>query len=225
MSNMKFAVCSIYDESYAELGDVTIGSNAKKYCDLHGYDLIVRKDNFVLPKNQIGYEKVHLILETLATNKYEWIYWRGADTMITNLDIELRDLVSVYDFFIIGCDVHNLNADSFFIRNCKKSIQFFTEVLDNRHNYVDEQQAFHMLHAKYQFNVVPQKYLNSYDYSLYLSTEPFNVNGPQQECAPGLDIFGQSGQWTPGDFLIHWPGISLTKRIELAKKLSQKFDI
>ena len=222
---MKFAVCSIYDEGYAELGDITIGINAKKYCDLHGYDLVVRRDNFSLPNNQLGYEKVHLILEILATNKHEWIYWRGADTMQTNLNIELRDMVSIYDFFIIGCDVHNINADSFFIRNCEKSIQFFTEVLEDRHKYVDEQQAFHMLYQKYQFKVLPQKCINSYDYNLYLSTEPFNVNGLQPECAPGLDIFGQSGQWTPGDFLIHWPGISLTKRIELAKELSQNYNI
>jgi len=222
---MKFAVCSIYDEGYAELGDITIGGNAKKYCDRYGYDLIVRKDNFVLPKHQIGYEKIHLILETLASGRYDWIYWRGADTMITNFDIELRDLVTPYDFFIIGTDVHNLNADSFFIKNCEKSIQFFTEILTDAHKYVDEQQAFHMLHNKYRFLVVPQKFINSYDYKLYLAREDFNKNGYQPECESGNDIFGLSGQWTPGDFLIHWPGISLEKRIELAKELTEKYNI
>lgn len=222
---MKFAVCSIYDDGYAELGDVTIQGNAKKYCELHGYDLVVRRDNFVLPKNQIGYEKIHLILETLSTNKYDWIYWRGADTMITNLSLELRDFVTLYDFFIIGCDVHNINADSFFIRNCPRSIEFFTEILNNRDQYVDEQQAFDRLYQKYRFSIIPQKWINAYDYPLYLSTEAFNVNGPQPECAAGLDVFGQSGQWTPGDFLIHWPGISFQKRVELAKQLQKQYDL
>jgi hypothetical protein len=216
---MKFAVCSIYDSAYAELGNITIDKNAKEYCYKYGYDLIVRKDNFVLPKHEVGYEKIHLILEVLNTNKYDWIYWRGADTMITNFDIELRDLVSPYEFFIIGSDVHNLNADSFFIRNCQTSINFFTEIFNDRSKYVDEQQAFHMLHQKYNFKVIPQKFINSYDYTLYTSLEPFNKNGYQPECESGLDIFGQLGQWTPGDFLIHWPGITLDKRIELARKL------
>jgi hypothetical protein len=139
--------------------------------------------------------------------------------MITNFDIELRDLVSPYEFFIIGSDVHNLNADSFFIRNCQTSINFFTEIFNDRNKYVDEQQAFHMLHQKYNFKVIPQKFINSYDYTLYTSLEPFNKNGYQPECESGLDIFGQLGQWTPGDFLIHWPGITLDKRIELARKL------
>jgi hypothetical protein len=216
---MKFAVCSMYDSAYAELGNITIDKNAKEYCYKHGYDLIVRKDNFVFPKHEVGYEKIHLILEVLNTNKYDWIYWRGADTMITNFDIELRDLVSPYEFFIIGSDVHNLNADSFFIRNCQTSINFFTEIFNDRNKYVDEQQAFHMLHQKYNFKVIPQKFINSYDYTLYTSLEPFNKNGYQPECESGLDIFGQLGQWTPGDFLIHWPGITLDKRIELARKL------
>lgn len=222
---MKFAVCSIYDDSYAELGDITIGHNAKKYCDSHGYDLIVRRSDFALPKNQMGYEKIHLVLEVLQTTQYDWVYWRGADTMMTNLEVELRDLVTPYDFFIIGCDVHNINADSFFIRNCEKSIEFFTEVLDDRYKYVDEQQAFHYLYQKYQYRVIPQKWINSYDYKLYLSSESYNVNGPQPECMPGLDIFGQSGQWTPGDFLIHWPGIALAKRVELAKQLKQDYNL
>ena len=178
-----------------------------------------------MPKNQIGYEKIHLILEILKTNQHDWIYWRGADTMITNMSMELRDFVTLYDFFIIGCDVHNLNADSFFIRNCPRSIEFFTEILNNRHLYVDEQQAFDRLHQKYGFTVIPQKWINAYDYNLYLSTEPFNVNGPQPECASGLDVYGRSGQWTPGDFLIHWPGISLQKRIELAKQLQKQYDL
>lgn len=216
---MKFAVCSMYDENYSQLGEITIENNAKKYCDHHGYDLLVKKDNFHFPLSQAGYEKLYFILEVLSTKKYDWVYWRGADTMITNFNIELRDLVTAYDFFIISCDVHNINADSFFIRNCDKAFEFFTEIINNRHLYEDEQQAFHRLHHKYKFLVVPQKYLNSYDYNLYLSYEKYNKNGYQPESIPKSDIFGQYGQWEPGDFLIHWPGITLDKRIELAKEL------
>jgi hypothetical protein len=44
--------------------------------------------------------------------------------------------------------------------------------------------------------------MNSYDYALY-----GNENN--------------EGQWQPGDFVIHFPGLSLEKRIELVRKYSK----
>ena len=32
-----------------------------------------------------------------------------------------------------------------------------------------------------------------------------------------MDLLGNDGQWQPGDFLIHWPGISLERRLNLAQ--------
>ena len=65
--------------------------------------------------------------------------------------------------------------------------------------------------------VIPQKYINVYDYNLYLSPEPWNVYGIQPECTHQKDIFGLNAQWMTGDFMIHWPGIRNDKRVELAK--------
>jgi hypothetical protein len=65
--------------------------------------------------------------------------------------------------------------------------------------------------------LVPQKFMNSYDYSLYLSQEPWNVYGVQPESIPNQDQLGYYGNWNIGDFLLHWPGIRNDKRIELAK--------
>ena len=140
--------------------------------------------------------------------------------MITNFNIKLDDLIYEDSFFIIAADIHGINADSFFIKNTPISIKFFEEILEKKDNYIDEQQAFNMLRHKYDFKIIPQKFINSYDYSLYCCIEDFNINGYQQECESQKDIFGLKGQWTNGDFLIHWPGISLSKRIELAKELN-----
>ena len=219
---MKIAVCSIFDDAYAQLGNITISNNCKKYCDKHGYDLIVRTTDFMMPKSQMGYEKIDLILSVLKTNQHDLIFWRGVDTMITNFTIKLNEIVELDNFFIIAADVHGINADSFLIKNCQQSIEFFEEILRDRFNYIDEQHAFKMLQHKYNIKVIPQKYINSYDYSLYCSYEPFNHNGYQTECEAGVDIFGQTGQWSIGDFMIHWPGITLDKRIQLANEYLDK---
>lgn len=219
---MKIAVCSIYDANYEKLGNITINDNAKQYCDKHGYDLIVRTDNFVMPSSQIGYEKIDFILSVLKTNQHDLIFWRGADTMITNFTKKLDEIVELDNFFIIAADVHGINADSFLIKNCQLAINFFEEILRDRSNYIDEQHAFNMLRDKYNIKVIPQKYINSYDYNLYCSHEPFNHNGYQPECESGLDIFGHDGRWSTGDFMIHWPGITTEKRIELALEYASK---
>ena len=219
---MKIAVCSIFDSSYTELGNITIYDNCKQYCDKYGYDLIVRTDNFQLPRHQIGFEKIDLILSIMKSSQHDLIFWRGVDTMITNFSKQLTDIIELDNFFIIAADVHGINADSFIIKNCAKSIEFFEEILRDKNMYIDEQHAFKMLQSKYDIKVIPQKFINSYDYKLYCTQEEFNHNGYQSECEPGLDIFGQNGQWSDGDFMIHWPGITLSKRIELANEYQNK---
>lgn len=58
---------------------------------------------------------------------------------------------------------------------------------------------------------LPQRRMNSYDYTLYLEMYP---DMPGVKAAK--DIFGNDGQWKVGDFLIHWPGLPLKQRLGLA---------
>jgi hypothetical protein len=84
-----------------------------------------------------------------------------------------------------------------------------TEVVDQYANhYFYEQQA--MIDSVFleenagKIKIVPQRYLNAYQNSLY----------PHQSK---YDCLGTDGTWQHGDWLIHWPGTSLEKRLELAK--------
>jgi hypothetical protein len=58
--------------------------------------------------------------------------------------------------------------------------------------------------------IVPQKFINSYDYDLYPGIIPHIFK---------KDLFGNDGQWQVGDFLIHWPAVALDKRIQLAHNM------
>ena len=37
----------------------------------------------------------------------------------------------------------------------------------------------------------------------------------------GIDLLGQDGQWAPGDFVIHWPGLPNDARVKLAEHYKQ----
>jgi hypothetical protein len=55
--------------------------------------------------------------------------------------------------------------------------------------------------------IVPQKYMNSY------------VQEPYDYCDIRKDIFGNSGEWTSGDWIVHWPGLHKPLRLDQAKKM------
>jgi hypothetical protein len=54
--------------------------------------------------------------------------------------------------------------------------------------------------------VLSQRTMNSYDYKMY--------------GVPGIDLTWKSGQWEPGDFVLHWPALSNQTRIALSKQIS-----
>jgi hypothetical protein len=54
-----------------------------------------------------------------------------------------------------------------------------------------------------KIKIVPQRYLNAYQNSLY----------PHQGI---YDCLGNDGTWQHGDWLIHWPGTQLETRLQLA---------
>jgi hypothetical protein len=59
--------------------------------------------------------------------------------------------------------------------------------------------------------LVPQRTMNSYNYSLYKGW------GPE----PMLDKLGNVGDWQIGDFAIHWPAQSLEFRLQAFDYYSQ----
>lgn len=216
---MKFAIVTAHTDNYTPLTDITWDQNKKLYAERHGYDAFALT-KFKYPLNQISFERSEFVVELLESGKYDWIYVAGGDTMITNFTIKLEDLVdNMYDF-IIGVDCHNINNDSFLARATPLTIQWLKKVVSMRDAYSTAQwldqsamiDTLDMMGDK--IKIVPHRFFNSYDYWQY----------PQdyQPHIDKVDIFGNDGQWQQGDFLIHWPGIKLERRIQLAnEKLTQ----
>lgn len=229
---MKIAVMCIYTEDIKELASITIHGNKLRYCKKNGYDLIVKTKNF--DYKHLGFEKIKFVKSVIETGKYDWIYWCGCDTMVTNFNIKLESIIDEKYDFIIAKDLWDFNADSFLCRSSPNSIAFLKAVLDSYDTYIDQDgnakdfgtrlpdgsarcwaeqgsiiDLYNMTDFKKIVKVVPQKVLNSYLYHLYASSWH----------QKGLDADGNDGSWSKGDFLLHMPGMPNQLRLNISKAI------
>ncbi len=235
---MRFCVLTMYTKEIKELAVVTVEYNKRKYCEKYGYDLDIRKDpkkfnttrDFGMP--HFGYEKIGALLDVIRKDNYDWIFWCGSDTMITNYNIKLEDLIDNDKHFIVPNDLWGLNTDCLLVRSSAESVAFLEEVYGTFHTFVDsngvnidtgvrlpdggarawaEQGAINDLKDKYAdiIKAVPQKTMNSYLYHMY----------PSPWHQKGLDCDGNNGTWSKGDFMLHLPGMPNDVRLNVVINL------
>lgn len=79
--------------------------------------------------------KLHLVLDELESDQYDYVMWLDSDTFIKNFDIDLNDILNSYssDIFV-GSDNHAfmsiVNAGVFIIRNSDVGKQFLEDCID-----------------------------------------------------------------------------------------------
>lgn len=224
-----YALFTQHDEAYAPLSSLTWDQNKMIYAKRHGYATHVLTDKFVN-----GFQKIHMAKNILENNpNYKWIWWTGADSLITNMKIKIEDRVMDQYHFLISVDNNGLNADSLLIRNSPEGRAIIDDILSKEaecSQYWDSEQkalgytlGVPLTHTWTTFGpitigekwrgkakIVPQKYFNSYDYKFYGDLMPDH-----------RDRLGVIGHWSYGDWLIHWPAITLYSRIDLANFYSQ----
>ena len=146
-------------------------------------------------------------LESLTSN--DWLWWTGADLMVTNWTIKLEDIVDTNYHFIVASDFNGINADSFLIRGSdegKSYLAMIANTLINYENWEGEQGIMKDTYEQYKNTVVklvPQKLMNSYNYAVYRGRYP----------EPLIDKLGTVGDWSIGDFVIQWPATDLNFRL------------
>jgi len=221
---MKIKIFTLSQDNYKSLRDIT-SANKSEYCEKNDYSFEERISDFKF--SNLGFEKIYRCLELLENNKCDILYWCGVDTLITNFKIKITDLIDVEHDFFISTDANNINADSFVIKNTIDSRALFKKIIESYPQYSNdawaEQQVIIDILAQDDYfkkitKILPQKMINSYDYSLYPAS---NFRGSSESLTHfrlGQDYYGNDGQWSEGDFLIHWPGTVLPQRILLTKK-------
>ena len=200
------AVCQAWDENYQELANLTWFQNKKLYCDYWGYPYHIKTDGF---NYVVSYEKIKLVLDTMRDHpEYDWVYWAGTDTLITNFYIKLESFIDEKYNIIISKDINGINADSMLMKNTKETQDYLEYIWTLAPKYNDhifwEQQAMIDNMDKYEhlFKFISQKSFNSYLYrQLY-----WNI------YKSSIDQTGNDGQWEPGDFLLHTAGSFMPKK-------------
>jgi galactosyl transferase GMA12/MNN10 family len=207
---------TLHTDNYQPLADLTLEQNKRKYCEIHGYPLVVKTDGWVYERKAIGFDKVPLIREALE--KYpecSWVFFSESDAMITNFKTKLEQFVDDRFHFILPADINGTNCGNFMIRNSTigraylDSIEAASAIYKDHAMYENQyiQDSVTGTFWKSVIKVVPQRLFNSYDYDT-LPRYP----------KPCKDALGIDGQWRQGDFIIHFADQTLGKRIDLYKK-------
>lgn len=212
---MKFALVTAFDENYRPLADLTWEKNKKLYAQRWGYDTYELTDGFA-NLGDIAWARTRKVVELLESG-YDWVHAVGCDTMITNFNIRLEDIVDNTADFMIATDCFNINNDSYLAHNTTNCIDWlkYLDTLQDQycmvHPWNDQQCMIDNIERLGDgLRIVPQRTINSYDYDQYPGSVPHIYK---------RDIFGNDGQWQPGDFLIQWPGIPNNRRIPLAQQM------
>lgn len=206
-----FAIVSVHTPNYQSLADYT-WTNKVEYAERHGYRHYCKTDNFTA-KYAPG-EKIPLVKKYLVDNPdVEWVMWVDTDTLITNFNTKLEDLVDEKYHIIISTDGNGVNSGIFFMRNspeCHAYIDWMLEVYpeyENKYTFWAEQDTLNasldMPEWNHLIKVIPQYLINCHDC------------WPNQ-WKPGFayDKLGNRSWWLPGDFIIHWPGSTLETRLQ-----------
>jgi hypothetical protein len=163
----------------------------------------------------VTWDRLLVMRHILKYGNYDWVYCCGTDTLHTNFRIKLEEFADE-NFHVIASSewCSPFQADSFMIRKSTEGISYIEHILSlygkyKNHVWVEQQAMIDTLPKfKEIIKLLPQRRMNSYDYTMFESKYP-----KEERVKRGVDIFGNDGRWRPGDFLIHWPSIPMPIRI------------
>ena len=201
---MRICLFTMHSPVIKRMAAMTV-PNKSEYCCLHGYDFVQAAFTSEIHWWP-GYERIPFMINLLKSEMWDWIFWLGCDAMITGPQIKLEGICDDNYGMIISSAANELQMDSLLFN--KKCIGLFEEIWRTREDYLApgfEQWSLIAQIAKPEFTGlikhVPQRILNSMDYNLYPDYAAGSSNFAKQ-----IDVFGNDGQWQPGDFVYHVPG-------------------
>jgi hypothetical protein len=205
------AVASINTENYQDLADLT-DSPKREYCDRYGYEFFVLKETKYSPI--MGFNKIHFVLDLFKQRPdIEWLLFSECDATITNLTIKIEDKIDNDYHFILPVDRLNINSGNFLARNSEQGRAYLQMIVDLEKDYTNESWAEQQViidtisQNTSIVKLVPQRYMNSY------------IQEPYDYCDVRTDIFGNSGEWQSGDWIVHWPGLHKPVRMIQAQQM------
>jgi hypothetical protein len=120
----RFAVLTLCD---ANAGYICAASaaNKRRYCDLHGYDLIVSR-TAADPTRPAAWSKILEMRKHLP--RYDWVLFIDVDTLIMNPTVRLEEIADNTVDQVIGADHNGVNSGVWLVRNAPWSFFFLDEL-------------------------------------------------------------------------------------------------
>lgn len=205
------AISVQFNESFRPVADLTIPL-MEEYCARHGYELIV--NNVEQPRRSIVWDRYLIIQERLK--EFDWIVHFDADLLITNMHITLEDIISnAGHAHVIVSKAwteqlqQRFNDGVIFWRNAPRAFVTLKAMLDEPEDDFVRcgQDALERLWLKGYIPdpcFIRQAEVNAFDYRRYNMSEK------------------TPGQWVPGLFCLHMPGMNLADRVALIQETLPK---
>lgn len=202
---MKIAVVTSYDNNFLDVANIVM-PRWRDYCQKHGY-VFIEKIACGSGRHPV-WDKVYFTHKVLETNEYDYVLYLDADTLVTNPEIKVEDLIIEYSQnkdLMISDDCHGLNVGVFIIKYSEWSLGYLEKVWNMPrwiNSILGEQIAMREILGYNTENVeyVEQKIFNAYKYEIYDKVFP-------------------SGQWDEKSFLLHLPGYPNDKRVALFEQV------
>jgi hypothetical protein len=210
---MRFCIATIYNPDYAFICDVT-NPNKQRYAARHGYEFI--PSVIEISHLDLSFARYGWYTRLLQSNFYDWLFCCDGDMIFTNFTILLNSFVGTDHHFVIAKDALMVQAGVFLVRNSPHGRSILRRISAMQSQFRDglrDQEAIQVAMSEFPeaFKVLPQRRLQSYEYGLYK-----DLGGNYLKAQ---DADGNDGQWQPGDFALHVPGVGEQKLKVLSEHL------
>lgn len=199
---MLITIVSAADSNLSEIADLTF-PNKQAYASKHRYAYSMLRGGFRKDRPP-QWSKIFFVQKLLP--HVDWLLWTDADSLIMNPDIKVETLIDNNFELIISRDFGGLNTGVFLIKNCPNSFKLLQEIWGKKeflYGATEEQGALNDIIIKpncYAVKVLNQRIMNSFDYTLY-----------QTAAYP-------EGQYQAGDFILHFPALSVKEKLRQIRK-------
>lgn len=211
---MRTGVLTAYYENYKPLADIVV-PNLEDYCIRHNYLFCT----YIFPSSGVHYsfKRIKAIRDLLNNEDIDLILCLDIDVLITNHNIKIESFIdSEHDFYITK-DINGINAGNFIVKNTDWSKSFLDYILSHQETKDNDQEVIESIKEdeiwEGKIKILSHPSINSYPYEHYGPN--FGAIGDRKVEKPTTE----EGNWGPGNFIIHLPGMPLEKRIELLREV------
>lgn len=206
---MKVAIITHFGGEYEALADIVVPI-LERYCKKHHYSLFV---------NKVGNGKYDFVRTKDARRLldiYDLVFAPEIDLMITNLTIPIGAFIDDKHSFFICKDVNGINGGSFIVKNTNYGKMFLDNTNNPIYGFKTEQNYWEVNAEDHpdvcilyhpSINSIPYKHYHNYGYIKYEGQ---------------LEPAHEEGNWKPGDFIVHTPGLEFNKRVEILSNLKSQ---